>query len=210
MWSRIGKWGTKFLAGEIARIWVWPILPSIGIGLIGWVQNVQWFYLLVGSGVMFAAIPTGLVRFSEWKYRTIVQDKLVFNKVRVSKSLANDGSVRALRLGFQLNSSAMFPVAFRVSELATQLMEYFPPKKRYEQDKVIIPPQGFGWFDDHTIEVPNPPKDQSVEGQIEFCVDYGKIDHLDRSLSMRKKIFFRFDKNGDITSCEWIDDNISQ
>ena len=151
MWSRIGKWGTKFLAGEIARIWVWPILPSIGIGLIGWVQDVQWFYLLVGSGVMFAAIPTGLVRFAEWKYRTIVQDKIVFNKVRVSKILANDGSVRALRLGFQLNSSAMFPVAFRVSELATQLMEYFPPKKRYEQDKVIIPPQGFGWFDDQGL-----------------------------------------------------------
>ena len=158
---------------------------------------------------MFAAIPTGLVRFAEWKYRTIVEGKLVFNKVRVSKSLANDGSVRALRLGFQLNSSAMFPVEFRVSELDTQFIDYYPPKKRYEQDKIIVPPQGFGWFDDHTIEVPRPPRDQTVEGHIKFYVDYGKIDQLVRSLSMRKKIFFRFDKNGDMTSCEWIDDTIS-
>ena len=209
MWSRVAKWGINFLAGEVARIWVWPILPPIGIGLIGWIQGVPWFYLFVGSGVLFAAISTGLLRFSEWKYRTIVQDKLVFNRVRVAKELADDGSVKSLRLGFQLNSSAMFPVQCRVSELATQFMSLFPPKKRYEEDSFIVPPQGFGWFDDHTIQVPNPPIDQSVEGQIEFRLDYGKIGHLHQSLHMRKKVFLRFDKRGDITVCEWIDAKIS-
>ena len=209
MWSKIAKWVVNFLAGQVARVWVWPILPLIGVGLIGWIQGIPWFYLFVGSGVLFAAISTGLLRFDEWRYRTIVQDKIVFDKVRVAKGLAHSGSVKSVRLGFQLTNAAMFPIQCRVSKLATQFMDSYPPKKRYEEDTFIIPSRGFGWFDDHTIVVPIPPRDQSVNGQIEFHLDYGKTGRLDQSISMSKKIFFRFDKNGDITECEWIDAKMS-
>ena len=65
-------------------------------------------------------------------------------------------------------NTALFPIQLRVDKLTTQFMDYYPPKKGYKLDEITIPPKVYGWFDDHEIEVPNPPKGKSVEGHIKF------------------------------------------
>ena len=67
---------------------------------MGWIQDIPWFYLLVGASVLFAAISTGLLRFDEWIYRNRVKDKLTFQMIRAGKSLDDNGSVKSIRLGF--------------------------------------------------------------------------------------------------------------
>ena len=121
-----------------------PLAISIGVGVIGWLEDIPLFYLCVGVGVLFAAIPTGLLRFNEWLYRNIVKDKLAFNTIRINKELTEDGTVKTVSLGFQLHNTATFPIQFEVVELHTSLMKLVPPKKEYANKKISVSANCYG------------------------------------------------------------------
>ena len=60
MWKRISKEAAAELAKEVAKyIVLWAIPP--GIGLMGWLQNVPWFYVAVGVILSGAGIMNWLV-----------------------------------------------------------------------------------------------------------------------------------------------------
>lgn len=44
-----------------------------GAGVIGFMQELPWFYILIGAGVLFAATMKGLLLFDDWKKRKASQ-----------------------------------------------------------------------------------------------------------------------------------------
>ena len=202
--TKLTKLAIRFLFKVAVRVYILPIAIPILVGVVGWSQDIPWFYLCVGVGLLFAAIPTGLLGFDEWRYRTRVADKLVFSDIRVDKWPDDTGSVKAIRLGFTVNNRARFPIQFKVAKLNTQFMKSYPPKKKYEVTKITVPPYGGGWFHDHYIEIQGQ-SDGAFEGQIECRLEYGRLGRLDNVLDINKKVFFQFNDKGHMKNWEWID-----
>ena len=130
MWAEFTKFAARFLTEEAARVYILPVAVTIGVGVMGWLQDIPRFYLCVGVGLLFAAVSAGLLCFDELMYRKRVADKLAFHSVRVGKSLDDTGGVKSIGLGFTVHNIARFPIQFRVAKLNTRVMESYPPKKR--------------------------------------------------------------------------------
>ena len=203
IWQAIRREGLRGIAIEAIRSWLWPPLAAGIAALIGLRGGIPWFYLFVGVTVAFAAVASGLLRFSEWRLRQAVNNKLNFESVRLGKKLDKDGHIKFLRLGFQLHNSAVFPIEFEIQSLQTEVDGKFPPKKPYAMTGVTIPPGGHGWFDDISIDMPDPPKNKSVEGKIEFTVQYGRPGRLKCILNKKLQVFVGFDEQGDAKVANW-------
>ncbi len=98
---------------ETVRVYVWPGALTVGAGVMGWLQEVPLFYWTVGVILAFAGATTGLLRFDEWRYRNSALHKLVFRDIRVTRIVGDDKRLVAVRLGFGLESAAIFPIQFK-------------------------------------------------------------------------------------------------
>ena len=205
MWLRIIKGLAERSAVEVLRIWAIPVIGTGASVMIGWAQNIPWFYICVGASVVFAAISTGILRFSEWKYRSKAQDKLVFSSVKVGHNWLEDGSMASMRLGFTVSNKALFPIEFKVERLMTSVGEHHSPKKKYDKDYFLIPIDGDGWFNDHDINI-NRKITGSDEGVIEFELLYGRPGNLKYKLKQRKRVYFGVSSDGKISGANWIDE----
>ena len=155
---------------------------------------------------MFAATATGLLRFSEWQSRVTVKHKLAFSRVRIRKSLSDNNAVRALSLGFDLQSAAEFPLQFEIKRLETQFANQYPPKKDYEQPVIMLRPNQEGWFNDHFISLEKVDlKGKTAEGTISAQIRYGRPDNLTQEFEIKKRIYIRFSAEGNIEATEWHD-----
>lgn len=195
---------------ELARIWLIPLVPTVGVGVIGWVQSIQWFYYCIGMTVMFAAVTTILFRISEWKLKVTAKDKLAFASIRFIKNLSADGVLAALQLGFQVNNHALFPIQFAIREMQTELTDkFYPAKKPYAQDTLTISVNGRGWFDDNPISLDKNKvtllRNRVVEGLMYVRLAYGRPDNLKYEMEIKKKIFVLFTENGDVRLSHWYD-----
>ncbi len=89
-----------WLAGEFVSTWVWaPAITAVGV-MIGLLQELTLFYLYIAAVFLFAAASTGLLRFSEWRYRNSVANKLAFHSVNIGKGVNKKGEVIAIRLAY--------------------------------------------------------------------------------------------------------------
>ena len=132
-----------FLAGELLRTWIWPIAVTAGGVMIGWSQHIQLFYLYVAAVFLFSVSSMGLLRFSEWRYRNRVADKLNFHSVRTDKIIDKDGVVKALRIGAVLNNKALFPVTFEVVNVVSHLISC--TRQKSHMPRTAIPSLQEGW-----------------------------------------------------------------
>ncbi|MEX2616976.1 MAG: hypothetical protein WD767_12850 [Alphaproteobacteria bacterium] len=203
MFRFIKKEGAREIVVEAIRSWLWPPLAAGVSVVIGFAQDIPWFYIAVGACVIFSAVATGLLRFDEWRFRQTVKNKLNFASLRVTTKLNLDGSVESVGLGFILNNSALFPVEFAVKSLQTQLADRFPPKREYDTKRFIVAANGNAWFDDFHIEMPDPPRNQAIEGSIKFEVCYGRPGQLNCTLGKKLKINIGFDGNGNVHGSNW-------
>jgi len=182
---------------------IWPLFVSGLVAIAGWLEGQSVMWIMVAVSLVFAGFSVGLLKFDELLFRRKVADKLQFSSVRLGKKLNNEGSVCELNLGFTLHNTATFPIEFKVESIEAHLGERFPPKRPYAQSSLVVPQGGYGWFDDHFIEIPNPPKNQSKQGSLSFSVSYGRPGHLMHKLERRLRVFVGFDENGNVTGANW-------
>ena len=201
------KTAIRFISWEAVQAWGLPSLSVPATIVLGYFQNIPWFYIYLSAGFVFAVIATGLLRFDEWRFRVTAKDKLAFHDLRVFRTLANDGSVFAIRLGFRLRNIATFPIQFEVQEMNTEFMNsLYPPKKTYEKKKIFIPVNGLGWFDDYDIGLANiEKKNKTIGGYIHARLKYGRPENLNQELEFKKKVFVKFDDKGNMQVAEWSD-----
>ena len=208
MWRRISKEAATEIAKEVAKtIALWAIPP--GIGLIGWLQDVPWFYLTVGVILSGAGIMTWLVQLDEWRSRNRVEHKLGFVNMRTHLT-QNNNTIVAIKFGFHMQNRAAFPINFRIENMQTNLnllnsnQKAYPPSKPYPKTVFTISPGGIGWFDDHDIILPkNFIGDTTAELKCE--VDYGKAGRFDHKLEINKYTQIHFNGPGISGGQHWYD-----
>ena len=205
MGKRIFTWLAGWAAGEALRIWPVPVFGTGAAVVIGWLQDFQWFYIYLGAVVSFAAISTGLLQFSKWRYRNRVEDKLVFSTVRVSHTILEGGKIGSLRFGVVLSNKALFPIQFEVTKMLTSIGSDCPPKKEYKKNIYTISIDGTGHFDDFNIPV-NRTLDGSEEGLIEYEIAYGRPGSLKYTIKQKKRIYFVVSDQGKIAAYNWVDE----
>ena len=195
MWRRVSKEAAIEIAKEIIRaIALWAIPPAVA--LMGWLQNVPWFYVVVGVILSGAGIMTWLVQLDEWRSRKRVEHKLVIGNMRIHLTQANN-IVAAIRFGFSLHNTAIFPIKFRIDEMQTKLTDQansqsiYPQKIPYLNNVITIAPGGIGWFDDHNIGLPQDFKGNAI-AELQCKLSYGKADRFDHEIDMSKRTFINF------------------
>src|SRR5690348_5800419 len=72
-------------------VWVIPTGLVAITAYLGYLQGLPWMYIAVGTGLMFAAVTTGLVRFDEWRDRRRTEGKLRFSGLRVVFATTTNG-----------------------------------------------------------------------------------------------------------------------
>ena len=155
---------------------------------------------------MFAAATTGVLRFSEWRFRVTTKDKLSFQNIRIARILSEQGQVTGVRLGLQVHNQALYPIEFERIEMQTSLNGLYPNKIPYQNNVAVIPPNGWGFFDDHGIDLGQTDRAGKIfEGSLYARLVYGRPNKLDREMEIKKKIFVKFSVQGDIEVCEWAD-----
>ena len=200
-----------FLAKEFLQTWVWPFAITAGGVVIGWLEQASFFLLYVGAVVLFASSAAGMLRFSEWRFRNRVADKLVFANMRIGGHVdSNEGRLVALRFGFNLSNRATFPIRFRIEEMQTSMTDqngarsFYPPRREYAKNEISVSPNVMGWFEDHNILIPSDLRG-SVVALIVCKVVYGKGERLDHILQIKKKAVLQFNEKGMSGGENWYD-----
>ena len=199
IWQAVKREGLREIVSGAIRVWLWPPLATGIAVVIGGFQQVPWFYVFVGATVIFAAVSSGLLRFDEWRDRRRVDGKLAFVSVVVGRDIKG----RGLIVGSRFQNSATFSVEFEVTEMRTKLGNKVPALE-HKATKVTLPPAGVGWCNDNPIELADPPRPGTIEGSIEFRVNYGLPGaSLKYSLSGKKQVVAAFNDDGLLTQGSW-------
>ena len=210
MWKKIKNLSFIIVAEELLRAWVVQIAVPAGIGIMGWAQQVPWFYLSIGVVLAFACVSTWAVRMEEWRNINRVEHKLTVFGMRIHLS-TDDARVAAIRFGFNLINRASFPVQYKIEQMDTSLIELknntelFPPKQKYTKTEFTVTPNSAGFFFDHDIAVPNNFEGTAI-GRIEGRILYGKRGRIDNVLEIKKKTYFQFVNNTISGGQDWYDD----
>ena len=193
--------GLREIVSGAIRVWLWtPLATGAGV-VIGWLEQMPWFYVFIGATVIFAAVSSGLLRFDEWRDRRRVDGKFGFTSVIFGRNIKG----RGLILGLQFNNSAAFSLEFEVTEVRTRLGDKVPALE-HKAIKLTVPATGIGWYNDNPIELDNPPHPGTVEGFIEFRIKYGLPgSSLEYSLSGKKQVVAVFNDDGLLTQGSWND-----
>lgn len=191
-WRAVAAGSIKAISYHITVTYVLPIGAPIVTVYLGYIQSLPWMYVWLGALAAFAIMAHGLLRYDEWRLRRRVEDRLAFQSVILGPTIKNDG----LTIGLQLVSSAAFPVEFEITKIATRLGNTVPLETSFKITKFIIPPNGIGWFRDHPIQIQNPPKPGTMEGFIEYEINYGRVGSLTCHLSGKKQVVAAFNEDG--------------
>ena len=208
MWRRVSRETSAEVAKEVVKyIALWAIPP--GVAVMGWLQDVPWFYVSVGVILSGAGIMTWLVQLDEWRSRNRVEHKLRFINMRMHLTHANN-RVAAVRFGFHLQNTATFPIKFKIEKLKSKLTsqenngQIYPPNKEYINNIISISPGAIGFFDDHGIVLPKDFKGSS-SAELQCKVLYGKADRFDHELELKKQTFISFVGPGISGGQHWYD-----
>lgn len=165
-----------FVTSEFFITIVGPTVVAVLIGALGYVQAfpMPLSYLVAAMALGFGATATGVLRISEYRQRVSIDGKVAFSRPTLNVALAEDEKkIERISLGFQLSSSADFPIEFQVVELETEINQRVPVNKfkKSEAKTLELPPRGSGFYRDGDIEI-GEVIDKRVEGRITFKVNY--------------------------------------
>jgi hypothetical protein len=168
---------------------------------IGYASGIPWFWIWLGALAAFAFISNGLLRFAEWRYSRQVQDKFLFHRVNMGRSIHGDGIV----IGVEFYNKATFPIEFEIDQIRTRLGDKVPRQnKSRKPSKYVIPPDGVAWYYDYPIQI-DPPSPGTVEGFLEYEIHYGRPSALSYNLVGKKQVIASFNDNGILTGAVWND-----
>ena len=193
--------GSKATAHYVTVTYIIPIGAPIVTIALGYFSGLPWFWIWLGALAAFAFIFNGLLRFDEWTLGRRVEDKLSFSSVIVGRSIKGDG----ITIGVRIHSAATFPIEFHVAEMRTRLADKVPQKMYQNGQKHIVPPNGIGWHHDNVIQITDPPRPGTIEGYIEFEIEYGRPGSLKYNLIGKKQVVASFNDDGLFTHSAWND-----
>jgi hypothetical protein len=200
--SAILAGGFKAVAFHITKTFIIPIGTPIMIFVLGYLEEMPWFYIWLGVLASLSFVFTWLLRMDEWLYRQRSKDKIAFSRVKFSRNIKGEG----VSIGFEVTNLADFPIDFEVPKLDVRLGNIIPSKDHQQGQVITIPPKCMGWYDSNIIKIDNPPKSGTVEGCIDFSINYGRSAGAQRhSFSAKKQIVVFFNQDGLLEHGVWND-----
>jgi len=195
--KEIMKGGVYATSYYITTTIILPLsIPLLTI-FLGWnyVDTDKWIYLIPISIFLTSTVIHGLVQWNEWKYRTMVEDKIILERIDFDSKMENKGI--AIGVGIELANFAKFsidvePVNFEVS------INHKLPINPLDWKRAHIAPFRSYIFRQARIIIENPPKSGSLKGRVKFTIKYGssKIKSLKYELQGKQELIFYFDQNG--------------
>ncbi len=189
------------IAQHVVVTYLLPCAIPVLTGWLGYIQDLPWMHIVLGVTAAFAFISVGLLRFDEWLFRRAIEEKLVFAQVLVGKTIEPNG----INIGIRLQNSAHFPIDFQIERCLTRIGTTLPKEPYTVHQTHTVPANGMGWHYHGSIEVPNPPKDGSLDGYVEFEILYGRSGRLKYRLSGKKRIVIPFNSEGLLLPGSWSD-----
>ncbi len=191
----------SLVSGYVITTWLAPaILPAL-IAVIGVVQNIPLFYILVAVSIAFGGVSTGLLRFSEWRYRNRVQDKLVFQSVMVNPKLDEKSHIVGVSFRINVTNTASFPVEFKVTEAFSKFNGKHPYKYEQLDETVLLSPDGTGFYDDGEISTGYLSFGNHI-GEVKCRIVYGREGRLNYELNLKQFVVVGVDGNGFISGVQ--------
>jgi hypothetical protein len=188
-----------FLTSQIAAVYLWgPLLTAWGF-IAGWKEGVPTPYLLAACSLIFGGISWAALQISTLKDKNRVRDRLNFSRIRIGRNIHGPG----MFLGIDLSSQAAVPIEMHIQQVRTRLDNRVPAQTVFNVTTFIIPPFGNAFFDDHVIDIGNPPRSSTIEGFAEFQIKYGHPGTLKYDLAIRKQVVVAFNAQGLFESASW-------
>jgi len=192
--KEIMKGGLNAITYFITTTIILPLsIPLLTI-FIGW-NHVDNIYLIPISIFLTTTIIHGLVQWNEWKYRTMVEDKIIlerihFDSVKVTKGIA-------IGVGLELTNFAKFSIDVEPVNFAVSIDDKIP-KNSHDWKRAHIAPFRSYIFRQARIILENPPNSGSLKGSVKFNIKYGssKIKSLKYELQGEQELIFSFDQDG--------------
>jgi hypothetical protein len=183
MWNKIFNFvsGASTLWGFLPVAVTTSITATIWLvvmAVVGYLQGIPIFWIMMGLPVAGAAIFTWILRFSEWRERNTAAGKLSFQGILLGQDFTRDPNGTPIdmlnaQIRLTLISSASFPVSFIVEELQTSLEGKFPPHKPREDKGGMVLRGDLKTYGDNPIEMKNAPLVPKVIGTAQFKIKYG-------------------------------------
>jgi hypothetical protein len=156
----------------------------------------------------YASVPADhrnaqeLVRFDDWRDKRRVKGKLDFTSIRIGRIISGPCTF----LGVLLSSGAAVEIEVDLIEARTRIDNRVPKETTFKVTPIVVPPHGTGWFNDHEIEVNNPPHPGTLEGFVEFIVEYGRVGGGKKfEFVVKKQAVLSFDASGIFAGGSWHD-----
>jgi hypothetical protein len=169
--------------------------------IAGWKEGVPTPYLLAACSLIFGGVSWASLQIALLRDRTKIMNNLNFSQIRVGRNIHGAG----MFLGVVLVSRAGTPIELDVQEVRTSLNEKYPPRKPFAKTKFIVPANGTAWFDDHVIDIGEPPRPGAIEGFAEFKIKYGHPGALKYDLPIKKQVVVAFNAEGLFERASWND-----
>jgi len=190
--SKITGGGVTGTISYLTTNYIIPAGVPIVTGVVGWIQGVPWFYLIVGVSFVTAMVFHALVKWDEWKIRTRIENKIAFKTVQ----FGNDVHGQGITVGFAIDNLANFPIDFEVFEVMVKLGDKVPQKEHKAGQVITMPSKGVGWYYSHAIKIENPPINGTLDGFLSYKIRYGRLKDLRHTFSQKKKITITFNEKG--------------
>ncbi len=158
-------------------------------------------YILVGAGLAFAGVTTGLVRLDDWIGRRRVKGKLDFAQIIFGRNINGPG----IYLGVSLTSRAAIPMDLYFTEVRTRIGNQVPSETKFNNSRFTVSPTGLVWFNDHIINIANVPTPGTLEGFAEFRIKYGRHGNMKHDLTVKKSVVVKFNSDGLLEFGSWND-----
>ena len=188
-----------FVWGHAVMPWVVLVAPPIVTGWLAYLSDAGAYKTALAIQISFAAMSAGLYFADLELFRRRIKDKLQFSSVRFGRNIGGPGFF----LGIVFSNTSDFPIEFEIKELRTKIGDRVPVRTTFDVKNVVVGPKGIGWFDDHIIQVDNPPKGGTIEGFIDASIIYGSPGNLKHELTLKKNANISFDTNGLLIGGSW-------
>lgn len=203
MLKRALKWVVYHATGHLLTNWVLPFAFPVGAIVIGYAQNMPWFWIYVGAVLAAAGGMSSLIRYSDWRIRNNIADNLAFTSGRLAFECSDTGVLERIRFGVVFTNQSVFALSFRVEEMSTSLGSFYSPNKPRDDLVIDAPPGGIGWVDDFDISVPVKISPGWHEGHVLCKVSFGRLGALIHTLEIKQKVSVLFDHNGTVVQHLW-------
>lgn len=202
MSAKITEWGANLLANYLLASAV-TLVSAAGTWAV-FKTDIPWFYIVVGSALVFNQVISGLSTAAVWWQRNKVAGKLSFWGGRLGFSQDQSGGTTYVVIGIDLKNAAAFPIWFKVTSFLTEFGGALPLQTPPNPQAFEAPVGGQGFYDHTPIAVVTP-RSVTIEGKVQTVVEYGRRGRLRQKLVISKRVSVTFNEHGAAVGERWYD-----